>query len=135
MRKLKDKPYNDKDKAIEKDVKKVITMQLKQYPQIWYYMPVPSAYGAHGVPDYIACVPVTITPDMVGLTIGAFAGIEAKRPGKDATDRQADVHAAIRSAGGIVDVISCTNADKVKIWLAKVLRRVVATPITYELNK
>lgn len=87
-------------------------------------MPVQSAYGVHGIPDYVACVPITITANMVGLRIGAFAAIEAKRPGGDATKSQADVHAAIRAADGIVAVVNRNDDDGKQFaeWLAQVLR-------------
>jgi hypothetical protein len=47
-----------------------------------YYMPVQNGMGCVGVPDIVACVPVEITQNMVGQTIGVFAGIETKAPGK-----------------------------------------------------
>ena len=34
------------------------------------------------MPDYICCIPVVITQDMVGKTVGVFAAIEAKAPGR-----------------------------------------------------
>jgi hypothetical protein len=47
----------------------------------WHYMPVQSGLGVGGIPDHIACVPVTITPQMVGRTVGLFFAIEAKEAG------------------------------------------------------
>lgn len=47
----------------------------------WYYMPVQMGMGEGGIHDFIACVPMTITQDMVGKTIGAFVSIEAKETG------------------------------------------------------
>lgn len=110
----------------EKDVKKDISKRLKTVPGLWYYMPVQSAYGVHGIPDYVACVPLTITEDMVGLRIGVFAAIEAKRPGKDATSVQSDVHDAIRAADGVVTVINRNDDDGGQFleWLRQVTRRV-----------
>ncbi len=48
------------------------------FPSAWSFMPVQTGYGQNGVPDHLYCVPVTITQDMVGDTIGMFVGIEAK---------------------------------------------------------
>lgn len=48
----------------------------------YYYMPVQNGMGVVGIPDIISCVPVQITPEMVGKTIGCFVGIETKAPGK-----------------------------------------------------
>ena len=51
-------------------------------------MPVQTGYGKTGVPDHLYCVPVTITPDMVGKTYGMFIAIEAKRFGKKPSPTQ-----------------------------------------------
>lgn len=109
---------------LESDVKKDIAKRLKAVPGLWYYMPVQSAYGVHSIPDYVACVPLTITADMVGLTIGAFAAIEAKRPGEDASITQANLHADIRYAAGVVAVINRNDDDGGQFaeWLRKTLR-------------
>ena len=43
------------------------------------------ALAPKGTSDIVACVPVKITPDMVGTTIGAFVAVEVKKD--DATVR------------------------------------------------
>lgn len=48
----------------------------------YHYMPIQNGMGVVGIPDIIACVPVVITKDMVGSTIGAFVAVETKAPGK-----------------------------------------------------
>lgn len=62
-------------------VKNKVKSLLKERGCFWY-MPIQNGMGVVGIPDIIACVPVTITPDMVGHTIGAFAAVETKAPGK-----------------------------------------------------
>lgn len=59
------------------------------------------------MPDRIACVPVTITPEMVGSTVGLFVAVEAKRPGRrgtklgGATGAQVNIMREIIDAGGV----------------------------------
>lgn len=48
----------------------------------WSYAPIQNGLGVHGIHDRIACVPVVIQPWMVGLTIGCFASVECKKPGR-----------------------------------------------------
>lgn len=116
----KSEPYRKTGR--ERDVKKAIRMKFSQHPDIWFYMPVPSALGRHGVPDFIACVPVVITPQLVGKTIGVFAAIETKSLGKVATAHQEVVHREIQEAHGIVDTIDDTESSSFVDWLLKVMR-------------
>jgi hypothetical protein len=57
--------------------------------------------------DLIAVVPFTITPEMVGRTIGVFAAVECKKPGWHLTpgdqrgQAQAKFISLVRSVGGI----------------------------------
>lgn len=73
----------------------------------WYFMPVQTGRGVGGVPDFVVCVPVTVTPDMVGRTIGLFVGVETKAPGRRAnvSDSQRLQIDAIGRAGGLAVVI------------------------------
>ena len=48
----------------------------------WHYAPVQTPLGVHGIHDRIGCVPVVVTPDMVGKRIGLFVSVESKRPGR-----------------------------------------------------
>lgn len=102
---------------LEKDVKKSINRSLLDYPEIWVYMPVQSAYGKHGIPDYVACVPMEIVQEMVGKTVGVFAAIEAKRPGNVASTTQEDIHIEIRAASGVVHVINTADRAAFAAWL------------------
>ena len=60
--------------------------------------------GGPGASDWIGFRTVLITPEMIGRTVAQFVAIEAKRPGKDATDHQSDFLARIAAAGGIAGV-------------------------------
>lgn len=51
--------------------------------QAWSFAPISMGpLGRHGIPDIIACVPVTVTEEMVGKTLGVFVAVETKAPGK-----------------------------------------------------
>lgn len=103
--------------VLEADVKKAVKECIAAvYPDAWYYMPVQTAYGKHGIPDFICCVPVTITTSMVGCRIGVFAGVETKRPGVVPTPRQAACHTRIRAAGGHMVVMD--SMDRITISAA-----------------
>ena len=89
---------------LEKEVKADIKKMLEELGA-WQYMPVPNGYGMKGVPDHIACVPLKIRQDMVGQTIGAFVGIEAKQLKKDPSAHQDLQLRNIREAKGMSFVI------------------------------
>ena len=80
----------------------------------WYYCPVQNGMGVVGIPDFIACAPVKITPEMVGKTFGLFMGVEAKAPGKEknTTPNQVRRLTEISEAKGLAIVTS--NADDIK---------------------
>ena len=77
----------------------------REYPDAWYFLPVSRGYGIHGIPDFICCMPVTITPAMVGLTIGAFVGIEAKTATGELSLHQAQRLQEILNASGEAIVV------------------------------
>jgi hypothetical protein len=66
----------------------------------WHFRPFMAGYGKSGVSDIIACIPVTITPEMVGMRIGVFCGIEVKRDGKELTALQNERMTEIKDSGG-----------------------------------
>ena len=52
--------------------------------EAFHFAVVQNGLGTHGIHDRIACLPLTVTPEMVGKKIGLFVSIEAKRPGRRA---------------------------------------------------
>lgn len=90
----------------ENDVKKLVKKVFDD-ALAWSYAPIQTGMGAHGIPDRVGCVPMTITPEMVGQTFGLFVAVEAKRPGRrgeknaGATGQQVAQLRDIIDAGGI----------------------------------
>lgn len=74
-------------------------------PHVWYYMPVSTGYGKHGVPDFLLCV------------CGSFIGIETKANGGKLTALQAKQLTDIQAAGGTAIVVDENNIDQVITWL------------------
>jgi hypothetical protein len=92
-------------------IKKKIKALLDSYEHdVYYYMPVPSGYGATTI-DYLGCVR------------GVFFGIEAKRPGGRPTPRQSGVIDDIRRAGGAAFVVNNDDAIALfEVWLDEVIK-------------
>lgn len=66
----------------------------------WFFRPYMAGFGKSGVGDIIACVPVVITADMVGMRLGLFVSVEVKREGKEPTAIQTARMIEISEAGG-----------------------------------
>jgi ribosomal protein S19 len=94
----------------EGKVKDTIKKWLKSL-RAWWFLPLMTGGGQSGVPDAIACIPVTVTPEMVGRTIGVFVAIEAKAPGRrgeknrGCSGLQVMQMKKIREAGGLAFVV------------------------------
>lgn len=84
----------------EKFTKKDVRLYLNALGA-YVFMPVQMGMGATTL-DFLTCVPVTITPEMVGKRIGVFMSVETKARGKSATARQKLIGQAMRDAGAIV---------------------------------
>lgn len=97
----------------EKDVKGDAKAILK-LASAWFFMPVPTGYGRRGIPDFIACVPRIITPEMVGQRVGLFAGVEAKAAAHfEPSAWQQRELTAIDVAGGMTAVIGAPTHEAV----------------------
>jgi hypothetical protein len=101
----------------EKKVKDKLKMLLKADGS-YFFMPVQMGMGATTV-DFLCCVPVEITPEMVGMVIGAFVGIETKAPGKVPSPRQQLTMQEIKNAYGVAvwgdDAATIFNTVKSKV--------------------
>ncbi len=87
---------------VKKNIKKFMADLFKN---AWSYMPVQTGYGQSGIPDHIYCVPMLITADMVGETVGVFVGIEAKTAQGKMTAYQRVQRDLIIDAGGFYATI------------------------------
>lgn len=81
-------------KIIHKDAE---TITLKNYRMI-------KAGLCEGSSDIIGVVPITITEDMVGQTVGVFLADEVKTPTGRPTKEQLRFIKAVRQAGGIAGI-------------------------------
>lgn len=100
-----------------------VKAQVKKFlneRNIWSFMPVQNGMGVVGIPDIICCVPVTITQDMVGKTIGGFMAIETKAPGKkyNTSPNQKRNLKAIADHYGVAVVADCVK-DVEDVCLSK----------------
>lgn len=95
-----------KDIVTEADVKDLIKKVFDK-AEAWSYAPVQNGLGVHGIPDRVGCIPVVVTKEMVGRTVGLFVAVESKRPGRrgeknaGATGQQLNQMHEIIEAGGV----------------------------------
>ena len=114
----------------ENDVKALVKKVLDNVGA-WSYAPIQTGMGVHGIPDRIACVPVTVTQDMVGKRVGLFVAIEAKRPGRrgeknaGATGQQLDILREILTTGGVAMLV---DGQEDTDFLAGVLQSLDSSP-------
>jgi hypothetical protein len=97
----------------EGKVKLLVKTYLKLCRAYWH-MPVQNGMGQPAL-DFHVCLPILITPDMVGKRVGLYVGIETKAPGKPMTPRQALTAASVVAAGGKVFLID-GDTQQLKEW-------------------
>lgn len=112
------------------------TDELLKLFKVWYFSPVSNGMGVHGIPDKICCVPVTVTRDMVGKTVGLFVAIENKAGDKDEpTERQRIQMRAIKRAGGIAVLVNETRLSILGQLLAVLTRSIDETRASSQRKK
>lgn len=108
------KPKGKLEAAIKKVVKNVLTNW-----GCYQFWPVQTGLGQRTL-DCIACVPIRVTADMVGKTIGAFVAIETKREAiSSPTPKQGYTMEHMRSAGGVAILVNSPSDLEVEdqlIW-------------------
>lgn len=87
---------------VKQAVKKILDSHK---PDCWYFMPVASAFGAAG------------TPDFIGVCRGQMFAIETKAGKNKPTAMQNLKMAEIKAAGGVVLVVREGNINSVKEML------------------
>ncbi len=100
----------------ENHVKEVVK-EWYDAQQAWHYAPIQNGMGVHGIHDRIGCLPITVTPEMVGKRIGLFVSVESKKPGRrneknrGMSKHQFDHMVDIRAAGGFA--ICCDGVEDI----------------------
>lgn len=103
----------------EGKVKTTVKSLLKMLRAYWH-MPVQNGMGQPAL-DFHVCLPILITPDMVGKRVGLYVGIETKRKGKSFTPRQQVTANAIVEAGGKVFLID-GDTQELEEWVSLALK-------------
>lgn len=84
-------------------------------------MPVQNGMGSPAL-DFHVCIPIVVTPAMVGKTVGLYVGVETKAEGKSATARQTRTIEEIRAAGGATFVID-DQPTEIATWLMAIMTK------------
>ena len=109
-----------KTDLLEKKVKEAVKAVLKSWG-CYQFWPVQSGIGAHTV-DCLTCIPVRITEDMVGTTLGVFVAIETKRTKIDKpTGAQGEVLRQVSKAGGGAALIHTVHDMEIEAGLIRAI--------------
>lgn len=82
----------------------------KRHPNSWWFKVWGGPFQSAGIPDLVGCVPITITPDMVGKTFGLFCAEEVKLPIKSSKPSELQLLTIedITYAGGCSGIVRST---------------------------
>lgn len=101
---------------VKKNVKKILD---RWKPHVWYFMPVSSGYGAHGIPDFICCVH------------GQFFSIECKGTvNATPTDLQAAQMVGIHDAQGYAITVGKDREDVVETYINMIISKWATLDVT-----
>lgn len=109
-------PSRKKTIETENDVKDEVKKWFDAR-KAWHYAPVQNGMGKSGIHDRVGCVPVRITPEMVGRVFGLFVSVECKKPGRRSepnrgmSPAQATNLREILEAGGVALVCDAGEDD------------------------
>ena len=106
---------------LEKKVKEAVKDVLKSWGAYQFWPIKTSSMGATTV-DCLACIPVKITKEMVGTTLGVFVAIETKRTRlSEPTKKQEEVFKQVSEAGGGAALIHTVNDLEIEDGLIKAI--------------
>lgn len=90
----------------------------------WVFKVHGNEFTGAGIPDLVGCVPIKITQDMVGLTVGIFVALEAKRDnGEEASIIQLQTIEDIKSAFGYAEVAHSLEEAKDHLRKARLVSK------------
>lgn len=106
---------------LEKKVKEAVKAVLKGWGCYQFWPIKTSSMGATTV-DCLACIPVMITKEMVGTTLGVFVAIETKRTKiNEPTKPQEHILKQVMEAGGGAALIHTVNDMEIEDGLTKAI--------------
>jgi hypothetical protein len=106
---------------LERKVKEAVKTVLKGWGCYQFWPIKTSSMGATTV-DCLACIPVKITKEMVGTTLGVFVAIETKRTKiSEPTKPQEHILEQVMEAGGGAALIHTVNDMEIEDGLIKAI--------------
>ena len=91
---------------LESSVQRAIQTFWRRVMKGWVFKVHGNEFTGSGIPDLVGCVPITITPEMVGLTVGIFVALEVKRDhDEEASIIQLQTIEEIKASYGYAEVV------------------------------
>ena len=98
---------------LESSVQRAIQKFWRKTLKGWVFKVHGNEFTGSGIPDLVGCVPITITKEMVGLTVGIFVALEAKRDeDEEASIIQLQTIEEIKAAHGYSEVVGSVEEAK-----------------------
>lgn len=107
---------------LESSVQRAIQKFWRRVMKGWVFKVHGNEFTGSGIPDLVGCVPITITKEMVGLTVGIFVALEAKRDeDEEASIIQLQTIEEIKAAYGYSEVVGSVEEAKKHLQAARLV--------------
>lgn len=97
----------------ESKIKNRVKKDLDSLEAYYFLTNLPSGFSKKGLPDIVACLPLIVTKEMIGLRLGVFAGIEVKADYNELSALQKLQLKKIQAAGGKGYLVKGENVQEI----------------------
>lgn len=109
---------------LESSVQRAIQTFWRKTMKGWVFKVHGNEFTGSGIPDLVGCIPMKITADMVGKTVGIFVALEAKRDhNEDASIIQLQTIEEIKSSKGYAEVVHTVSEAKEHLLEARLVSK------------